>query len=72
MFEEQLTEDAFNDAGMEVFPQRACYGRIIEQDVPGFPLRPDGQKLYVNTNAPFSAVVCGVQVSLLYSIFFSF
>lgn len=57
-----ITGDAFHALGSDVFPQRALYGRIISQQVPGFAVRPHSPKIYINTNAPFSALVCGVQV----------
>jgi len=58
-----VTEDAYNVLGHDVIPQRAVYGRIVSQRVHGCPERVGSQKLYINTNAPFSALVCGVQVS---------
>lgn len=58
-----LTGDAFAVAGERVFPQRALLGRIIAQEVEGLPKAVVSPKLYINSNAPFSAVVCGVQAS---------
>lgn len=58
-----FTGDAFDVLGSEVMPQKALYGRVITQHVPQFPSRTMSRKLYINTNTPFSAVVCGVQVS---------
>lgn len=57
-----FTGDAFDVIGSELMPQRALYGRVIAQHVPQFPSRTTSRKLYINTNTPFSAVVCGVQV----------
>ena len=59
-----VTADALDVLGPSVFPQRALYGRIIAQRAAGFATRPDSPKVYINTNAPFSALVCGVQVPL--------
>jgi hypothetical protein len=63
-----LTEDALRTLGPSVFPQRASYGRVVEQHVEGMLRKPDLPGMYINTNAPFSALVCGVQVrkSILY------
>ncbi|KIP04589.1 hypothetical protein PHLGIDRAFT_189641 [Phlebiopsis gigantea 11061_1 CR5-6] len=58
-----FTGDALQSLGTTVLPQRALYGRVLAQQVPNFPLRPHNRKLYINTNAPFSALVCGVQGS---------
>lgn len=58
-----LTGDALRLLGSHMFPQRATYGRLISQhrnDVP--PSKPAAREIFINTNAPFSAVVCGVQV----------
>jgi hypothetical protein len=57
-----LTGDALRAVGCGVFPQRASYGRIISQHVEGFASATQSPSLYINTNAPFSALVCGVQV----------
>ena len=57
-----VTADAFHILGPSVFPQRALYGRIVAQHATGFATQPTSPKLYINTNAPFSALVCGVQV----------
>lgn len=65
-----VTSDALFHLGQGVIPQRAVYGRLVAQHAPGFPTqcRADRKgkggagKVYVNTNAPFSALVCGVQV----------
>ncbi|GJE88163.1 hypothetical protein PsYK624_042460 [Phanerochaete sordida] len=58
-----FTGDAFAALGPSVLPQRALYGRVIAQQAVNFPVRPTSSKLYINTNAPFSALVCGVQGS---------
>lgn len=60
-----FTKAALNIIGEHVLPQRTLYGSVLAQHAPGFPESLDGRdaKLYVNTNAPFSGVVCGVQVS---------
>jgi hypothetical protein len=51
-------------------PQRAVYGRVLAQHVPGCAPDVTLPKLYVNSNAPFSALVCGVQVRSLFLIIF--
>jgi hypothetical protein len=60
-----FTKAALNIIGDHVLPQRTLYGSVLAQHAPGFPETLDSRnaKLYVNTNAPFSGVVCGVQVS---------
>ena len=63
-----FTGDAFEAAGALVFPQRALYGRIMAQRAPGFPTMVNLPKLYINTNAPFSGIVCGVQVGFVPNI----
>jgi hypothetical protein len=60
-----FTRDALDLVGEAVLPQRALYGRVLGQHAPGFPTHLHDPKLYINTNAPFSALVCGVQVRLL-------
>ncbi|KAI0344940.1 hypothetical protein BDW22DRAFT_1469295 [Trametopsis cervina] len=55
--------DALDMLGTSVFPQRALYGRLISQHAPQLAERPSVPKVYINTNTPFSAVVCGVQGS---------
>jgi hypothetical protein len=57
-----LTGDVFNTLPEDTFPQVALYGRVLLQCGSGLPNRPVDGRLFVNTNAPFSAVVCGVQV----------
>jgi hypothetical protein len=59
-----FTEDAYNALGPIVFPEKAVYGRLLSQKL-GTSSEASHQIcpcVYVNTNAPFSAVVCGVQV----------
>jgi hypothetical protein len=58
-----FTEDVLRALGPDVFPQRGFYGRVVEQRADGLPLKPIHPGMYINTNAPFSALVCGVQVS---------
>ncbi len=58
-----FTGDAFNVLGPNILPQRALYGHLISQHVPNFPGQGKSRKVYINTNSPFSALVCGVQVS---------
>ncbi|THG98001.1 hypothetical protein EW026_g4117 [Hermanssonia centrifuga] len=58
-----FTGDAFDLLGPGIMPQRALYGRVISQHAPHFPTKPLSPKIYINTNAPFSALVCGVQGS---------
>ncbi|EKM56159.1 uncharacterized protein PHACADRAFT_209647 [Phanerochaete carnosa HHB-10118-sp] len=58
-----FTGDAAGLLGSDVLPQRALYGRVLSQKAPGFPATPVSPKLYTNTNAPFSALVCGLQGS---------
>ena len=60
-----FTGDAFAVLGSSILPQRALYGRVIAQRAPSFPVKLTTPKLYINTNAPFSALVCGVQVCAL-------
>ena len=55
-----ITGDAFELMGSANFPQRALYGSILETSTGA---RVKSPKLYINTNAPFSGIVCGVQVS---------
>lgn len=55
-----FTNEALNVIGTTVLPQRAVYGNVLHSLQEPSPLT----KLYVNTNAPFSAVVCGLQVRM--------
>jgi hypothetical protein len=59
-----FTRDALDALGDEVFPQRALYASVLEQHASGFPISiPRSKaKAYINTNAPFSGLICGVQV----------
>ena len=57
-----FTGDVFHATGAHIFPQRASYGRVLAQAADGFPNQTASPELYINTNAPFSALVCGVQV----------
>jgi hypothetical protein len=63
-----FTRDALSIVGEIGLPQRAMYGRVISQHAPGFPTELSDPKVYINTNAPFSALICGVQVRQCYSI----
>lgn len=58
-----LTGDALDTLGPERFPQRALYGQVSSQHATVFPERPSNPVLYINTNVPFSALICGVQAS---------
>lgn len=58
-----VTFDAYRRAA-SVFPQLAVFGSILEQNANGFDSTPSDCRLYMNTNTPLSAVVCGVQVHL--------
>jgi hypothetical protein len=58
-----LTGDALDILGMAMFPQRALYGRVISQHGSLVPVRAENSRVFINTNSPFSALVCGVQVS---------
>ncbi|EIN14673.1 hypothetical protein PUNSTDRAFT_130298 [Punctularia strigosozonata HHB-11173 SS5] len=55
-----FTGDALAVAGERVFPQRALYGRIVAQEADGLPKTVISPKLYINSNAPFSAVGSGI------------
>lgn len=59
-----LSGDAAALLGPDIVPQRAVYGRILSQviDSQGDEQRPVEPQVYINSNAPFSAVVCGLQV----------
>lgn len=62
-----FTSEALAAIGPDVIPQRAVYGSVLsssEGDLSGEAGLAQSSKLYVNTNAPFSAVVCGLQVRL--------
>jgi hypothetical protein len=59
-----FTGDAFEAAGAKIFPQRALYGRIMAQQATDFPVMVKSPKVYINTNAPFSGILCGVQVDI--------
>lgn len=62
-----LSGDAAEILGPDVVPQRAVYGRILSQLIDGEEQLAIIPKLYINSNAPFSAVVCGLQVRFLHS-----
>lgn len=68
-----LSGDAASLLGPDLVPQRAVYGRILGQvidgDEQGAPVQP---QVYINSNAPFSAVVCGLQVRVFVLFCFVF
>jgi hypothetical protein len=45
------------------FLQTALYGRVLSQHGSRLPLCSQNGRIFINTNAPFSALVCGVQGS---------
>jgi hypothetical protein len=55
--------DVLGVVDVHSFPQRALYDRLISQHGNGLPTRANDSRVFINTNAPFSALVCGVQVS---------
>lgn len=62
-----FTSGALDVLGPTVIPQRAVYGSVLSTHHQTRAVADTDQsarptKLYVNTNAPFSAVVCGLQV----------
>jgi hypothetical protein len=57
-----LTGDTLQALGAEAFPQTALYGRVISQHGNDLDPKTLDPRVFVNTNAPFSALVCGVQV----------
>lgn len=62
-----FTSGALDVLGPNVIPQRAVYGSVLSthhqtRAVADSDKSARPTKLYVNTNAPFSAVVCGLQV----------
>lgn len=59
-----LTGDASVLLGPDIIPQRAVYGRILSQVLDDDEQRPIEPQVYINSNAPFSAVVCGLQVRI--------
>ncbi|KAI0356493.1 hypothetical protein OH77DRAFT_206502 [Trametes cingulata] len=59
-----FTRDAWVAAGVsEKRWQYGVLGRVLAIKQPGSSHSPQDPRLYVNTNAPFSALVCGVQGS---------
>lgn len=62
-----FTGDAFDAMGPERFPQKALYGRLLRQDGGDQGSGVICPKLYINTNTPFSALICGVQVCRILS-----
>ena len=61
-----FTGDALDALASDVLPQRAVYGSVLGQRVDGFPHTPSSPILYINTNTPFSGLVCGLQVRARY------
>ncbi|KAF8518615.1 hypothetical protein JB92DRAFT_3112943 [Gautieria morchelliformis] len=55
-----VTGDVCDAMGSTIFPQRAVYGSILDAST-GVQVK--SRKLYINTNSPFSGIVCGVQGS---------
>ncbi|EIN04825.1 hypothetical protein PUNSTDRAFT_138025 [Punctularia strigosozonata HHB-11173 SS5] len=58
-----FTGEALALAGEATFPQHALYGLVLEQEATGFASTVQSSEVFVNSNAPFSALVCGVQGS---------
>ncbi|EIN14675.1 hypothetical protein PUNSTDRAFT_140908 [Punctularia strigosozonata HHB-11173 SS5] len=58
-----FTGEALALAGESTFPQHALYGRVLAQEATGFAPTIQFSEVLVNSNAPFSALVCGVQGS---------
>ncbi|KAH9829259.1 uncharacterized protein C8Q71DRAFT_791331 [Rhodofomes roseus] len=62
-----FTRDAYaQSGGPDCFPQRGLLGSVVEihdSSGPCIKDQPDDRRIYLNTNAPFSALVCGVQGS---------
>jgi hypothetical protein len=61
-----FTREALDIIGEQVLPQRALYGAVLAQRAPGLSedVWPSVAKVYINSNAPFSGVICGVQVRI--------
>jgi hypothetical protein len=57
-----LTGDVLGALGTGIFPETALYGRVLSQRGEGLPRKSADGRVFINTNAPFSAVVCGAQV----------
>lgn len=70
-----FTSEALAVLGEGVMPQRAVYGSVLSLHGGGGgggsnesdeeTMQGRGSRLYMNTNAPFSAVVCGLQVRFI-------
>jgi hypothetical protein len=62
-----FTNDVLDVVGDKVLPQRALFGGILSQEASPHSVgsRSSNKKLYINTNSPFSGIVCGVQVRVL-------
>jgi hypothetical protein len=63
-----VTGDVLATLGRDVFPQTALYGRVISQHGDDLPRKPQDVRLFINSNAPSSGLVCGVQVRIPYSL----
>jgi hypothetical protein len=61
-----FTRQALDIIGEHILPQRALYGAVLAQRAPGLSedVCPSMAKVYINSNAPFSGVICGVQVRI--------
>jgi hypothetical protein len=66
-----FTNDVLDIVGDKVLPQRALFGSILSQEASPLSAgsRSSNKKLYINTNSPFSGIVCGVQVRVLHTSF---
>ena len=54
-----FTGDADERVDSSIFPQRGLYGRLLESSTGA---EFNSSKVFVNLDAPFSAIVCDVQV----------
>ena len=54
-----FTGDAYEHVNSSIFPQRGLYGRLLESST-GAEFH--SSKVFVNLDAPFSGIICGVQV----------
>ncbi|GJE88802.1 hypothetical protein PsYK624_048890 [Phanerochaete sordida] len=55
-----FTGDVLNHSSSGTFPQRALYGHVVTPDACD---KSPERAVYINTNAPFSALICGLQGS---------
>lgn len=58
-----ITGDALIAAESRPSPQWAYCAQVLEQSAHALPQKPKAAELYVNMDAPFSAIVCGEQAS---------